>query len=102
MSRQTSRSLQVPSSNGGGTAARLRDVGAAAVYIHAPSAMTAALQVQGKVGDGHDDWCDVGDPVTNANTLVQVPAGFTHIRLNRTGATNADVKAELVGQLRGE
>lgn len=96
--RQEAATLVIPAANlTRGPAVRIGDLTAAAVYVHQAGTMNVSLKVQAKVGDGHDDWADLAT-VTNANTLVPIPAGYTHVAIYRTSVTSAGVAAVVSGK----
>lgn len=94
--------LHIPTTNGAAGIPRpIHDVANCGVYIHAAGGVTFDVKVQGKAGDGHDDWCDI-DSAT-ANKMVQIPNGFTHVRLYRTTVAGGSVYAVVSGRgARGE
>ena len=99
--RHQTYALPIPTVDGTrGASVKLNDLTAAAVYVHQSGVMNVSLKVQAKaqldVG-AHDNWVDL-DTITNANKLVQIPNGYTHVAIFRTSATSSGVAAVVTGK----
>lgn len=93
--------LDIPTSDGvAGTSRRIDDLESVAVYAH--GTFNGSWKVQGKASgpnDPNDHWMDVpSGGITTAQVMIDIPKGFTHVRIFRTSVTSGALVACVSGK----